>query len=229
MEQIPKIIHQIWMNPEENGIRKPVPKEWEAWSDSIQTINNEYTYIRWDEATMMDYVKRFTEANILPGLLSTYTGYPAWIQRCDAFRYIVLYGMGGIYIDMDAYPKKGCKLDSILVYSPGMLVKPFNNHLMAFAPEHPFLLECIDRLGTVDSRTVYNSTGPDFVRDTYAVSKHKDKLVFVNENHTGLHHVSGKTWYSAQGELWMKKYGVYLSGTVALVIALVIILKIRGR
>ncbi len=50
-----------------------------------------------------------------PELYETYKGYKYPIQRCDAFRYMVLYKYGGIYIDLDIGCKK--RLDELLKHS----------------------------------------------------------------------------------------------------------------
>ena len=106
---IPKIIHQTWKN-------ERIPEHWKEGVDSCKGLHPAYKYILWTHATMDAFVKRE-----FPRLYSTYRAYPHPIQRCDAFRYMVLYKMGGIYLDLDTVCKKALapllKYDLVLAKS----------------------------------------------------------------------------------------------------------------
>ena len=89
-----KIIHQLWKN--EN-----IPIEWIESHNQYKKLYNDYKYILWTDQTM----KEFIEKNY-NWFLHTYNNYKYNIQRVDAFRYFVLYHMGGIYSDLDIIPLK---------------------------------------------------------------------------------------------------------------------------
>jgi mannosyltransferase OCH1-like enzyme len=114
-----------------------------------------------------------------------YMSYPHNIQRCDAFRYLVLYKYGGIYIDMDTICKKNLKellvYDIVFTYSTN--ASCFTNAFFMVIPNHPFIKFCIDNLsGYVNSYYYFgkhfhimNSTGPYFL--TNMVKKYKEKNI----------------------------------------------------
>ena len=208
---IPKIIHQTWKTRE-------IPEKWQSAVQSVKTMHPEYEYILWTDETMAAFVK--TE---YPAFYSTYTGYKYNIQRCDAFRYLVLYKYGGIYIDLDTVCKK--KLDGFLKYDL-VLVKSSNisfwytNSFFMVKPQHPFIKFCIEQLPQYTRSFVYlgkhnhiyNSTGPLFLTKIIAKYKNIDNLyVLSHEEFAGdcntcnlnkcqggvyFNHVEGKSWHS---------------------------------
>lgn len=71
------------------------------WMPVVQLCRDMYAgsdwqYIFWTDATMRSFVQTH-----YPGFLAQYDAYPYAIQRADAFRYLVLLEMGGVYIDLD--------------------------------------------------------------------------------------------------------------------------------
>ena len=86
---IPKIIHQTWKD--EN-----IPEKWIDSVNSCKRVYSDFTYMLWTDEKMEEFIK-----NEHSWFYDTYMGYPHHIQRCDAFRYFVLYTYGGIYLDMD--------------------------------------------------------------------------------------------------------------------------------
>ena len=90
---IPKIIHQTWKN-------ETIPDKWKESVGSVKAHHKSYKYMLWTDKAMKEFVKKE-----YPEFYKTYNDYPNPIQRCDAFRFLVLYKYGGIYIDMDI----GCK------------------------------------------------------------------------------------------------------------------------
>lgn len=159
---IPKIIHQTWKT-------ETIPERWKDAVDSCKTLHKGYRYILWTHQTMRKFVQKF-----YPDFYPTYQAYPHDIQRCDAFRYLVLYKYGGIYLDLGLFCKK--KLDDFLQYdlvlsnSPNIKIS-YNNGLLMVIPKHPFFQYCIEALpkhihdyyylGT--HWYVLNSTGPFFL------------------------------------------------------------------
>ena len=86
---IPSILHQTWKN-------KEIPDQWKASYDSCQRVMASYTRRLWTDEEMEAFVKQN-----YPEMYDTYMSYPHHIQRCDSFRYMLLYKIGGVYLDMD--------------------------------------------------------------------------------------------------------------------------------
>jgi len=99
---IPKIIHQTWKN-------NVIPDNWKDAVNSCKEVNNDFKYILWTDQMMEEFVQKY-----YPEFLHTYKSYKHNIQRCDAFRYLVLYKYGGVYLDMDTICKKN--LSELLHY-----------------------------------------------------------------------------------------------------------------
>lgn len=132
----------------------------------------------------------FVSANF-PKILQAYDRLESNIQRADLIRYLVLYKIGGVYIDLDFECFKnleGLLKNEICVFSiePAQHCDMHNkenlvcNAFMASVPDHPFMKllseESIVPLpdsGDLNSN-VMNSTGPFMVTRVY--EKHKSAL-----------------------------------------------------
>jgi len=216
---IPKIIHQTWKTQE-------IPEQWQASVKSFKKIHPGYKYILWTHETMDEFVKME-----YPTFYNTYTGYKYDIQRCDAFRYMVLYKYGGIYIDLDIVSKK--KLDDLLQYDI-VLAKSSNlsfyytNSFFMCSPENSFIKFCIEQLPEYKQSFVYlgkhnhimNSTGPWFL--TKIMKKYNEKnihnlYVLSQEEFAGdcnvcnetkcfggtyFKHIVGNSWHSIDSLLY---------------------------
>lgn len=91
---IPKVIHQTWKTED-------VPDEWKKGQESVIRMNPGWTYILWTDEMCRNLI-----ATEFPWFLDIYDSYPDGIQRADAWRYFVLYRIGGIYLDLDFYCNK---------------------------------------------------------------------------------------------------------------------------
>jgi len=83
---IPKIIHQTWKNT-------IIPTQWQDSVDACKKRHSDYEYKLWTDDMMDDFVQLE-----YPDFYPTYKSYKYHIQRCDVFRYLILYKYGGIYI-----------------------------------------------------------------------------------------------------------------------------------
>ena len=161
---IPKIIHQTWKT-------ETIPERYKDAVDSCKTLHKGYRYILWTHQTMRKFVQKF-----YPDFYNIYRAYPHDIQRCDAFRYLVLYKYGGIYLDLDTVCKK--KLNDLLQYDLVVAPSPvrkedIRNGFYMVIPKHPFIQYCIEELPKHihdysyfgSALHVFYSTGPHFLRD----------------------------------------------------------------
>lgn len=94
MNIIPKIIHQTWKNND-------IPDDFKISINRWKQLHPNYKYILWTDKTMEKFMKKNYS-----WFLNTYNNYKYNIQKCDAWRYFVLYHYGGIYSDLDIIPKK---------------------------------------------------------------------------------------------------------------------------
>ena len=215
---IPKIIHQTWKN-------KTIPEHWKEGVEKCKEKHKSYKYILWTDETMKIFVKKE-----YPWFYKTYNEYPHVIQRCDAFRYLVLYKYGGIYIDMDIICKKSLKpllkYDLVLVKSGNY--DTLTNSFIVSTKENPFIKYCIDNLIKFkDSNSFFgkhlhimNSTGPFFINTMakeYKLSKKDNYYILTKDEFTGdctvcsldtckggtyFNHVVGESWHSFDTKIY---------------------------
>lgn len=159
---IPKIIHQTWKT-------ETIPEEWKDAADSCKRNHPDFKYILWTHETMDEFMKTH-----FPDYYKMYTSYKYDIQRCDAFRYFVLYTYGGIYLDLDIVCKKSLTdlLGYDLVFAPSSNVESFfTNSFFMSIPKHSFFKHCMDNLSKHANDYTYfgkhlhvmHSTGPAFI------------------------------------------------------------------
>lgn len=216
---IPKIIHQTWKTTN-------IPEEWEDAIKSCKTTNNEYKYILWTDKKMDEFVEKE-----YPEFVNVYKSYTHNIQRCDAFRYLVLYKYGGIYLDMDIVCKKN--VNSLLNYDVVLskssnITSSFTNSFLMVTPKHPFFKFCIDNLPSyVESYSYFgnhlhimNSTGPFFLTkmmEIYGIKNIKNIYVLTKDEFAGdcnvctdntceggvfFSHLIGNSWHSFDSTLY---------------------------
>jgi len=158
-EKIPKIIHQIW-------IGSPVPKKYEKWRASWKQFNNDFEYILWDEASIIQL-----------GLKNMY----AFQQtknlgaKSDIARYEILNKFGGVYVDTDfeclAPLNKNFLKTSFfagLVFSETPI---FNNAIIGSAPGSKLIElmvgETCEVVSTNDPMLIMRKTGPLKITETF--------------------------------------------------------------
>ena len=122
--RIPRVIHQTYRTHD-------IPAIWNATVSSVMEKNMDtFKYRRWSHAEMHAFVKEnepiFYE--------KTYMKYPYDIQRFDSFRYVLMYYIGGIYIDMD----NGCNHPFKYLVSTLESLEPNATHLVAFPQRESF-------------------------------------------------------------------------------------------
>jgi mannosyltransferase OCH1-like enzyme len=157
--RIPKIIHQIWLG-------SPVPKKYKNWRASWKKFNNDFEYILWDEASIIQL-----------GLKNKY----AFQQtknlgaKSDIARYEILNKFGGVYVDTDfeclAPLNKNFLKTSFfagLVFSETPI---FNNAIIGSAPGSKLIELMVDETGEVvttnDPMSIMRKTGPLRITETF--------------------------------------------------------------
>ena len=226
---IPDIIHQTWKT-------NKIPEMWKESVEACKDKHKSYKYMLWTDSSMKEFVKKEH-----PEFYKTYNSYPHTIQRCDAFRYLVLYKYGGIYIDMDLFCRKS--LTSLLKYNL-VLVKSANydtitNSFIMVTPKNPFIKYCIDNLEKhKDDYSMFgkhvhimNGTGPFFINkmvDDYGLEKKKDNYYILSKKEFsgdcsvcntdknckgGLYfkHLVGNSWHSLDSKIYNTCMCIYKS------------------
>jgi inositol phosphorylceramide mannosyltransferase catalytic subunit len=168
--RIPRLIHQIWRTHE-------IPSAWNASYHSVIAKNiDEFKHRLWIDEDMHAFVQKHEPYFYK----NTYIKYHYEIQRVDSFRYVLLFHLGGIYIDMDNACNRPFKdllatLESLdpdashLAAFPRSKVFGIESDFMISSAGHPLLKQLISRLHVFNHNyvlhfyTIVMSTGPVYV------------------------------------------------------------------
>lgn len=112
--------------------------------ERCKELHKDYVYMLWTDDMMEEFVKKE-----YPDFYETYRKYPYQIQRCDSFRWLVLYKYGGIYLDLDIECKKSLdefrKYDLVITRSFNITSSITNSFMMSI-PKHNFVKKIIEKL-----------------------------------------------------------------------------------
>ncbi|CAF1366488.1 unnamed protein product [Adineta steineri] len=224
-QRIPRIIHQTWKD-------KQVPERWNRSVESIRQLNaDQFEYRLWTDADIHTFVRQEE-----PYLYQhTFVKYAHDIQRVDAFRYIVLHRLGGLYIDMD----NGCYqsfesllriLEAVDSDSPHLAAFPrtspigISNGFMISTKGHPLFKNLISRLPLfnhnylIDYLTVMMSAGPLYlsINEFYFHQFSKQAVVRIVDEivYSSIYtwHTPGNSWHGRDAQVvlyiyhWFRKH-----------------------
>jgi len=174
---IPKLLHFTWKTAD-------LPRVMQLYLDAWRRLHPDWDIRLWTDDTMLAFVTEH-----YPGLLATYEGYPRMIQRADAFRYLVLGKLGGIYADLDVEPLQ--PVTPLLAYDCFLGVEPlehinpdrihqgvpflFTNAFMGSVPNHPMWQAVIGQLADLADQETFFSTGPSMVTAVALSLEMKDR------------------------------------------------------
>ena len=184
--KIPRIIHQIYEDPA--GPSEPLLEFAETWKEHHPT----WEYRFWDKKEMEDFLT--TE---FPEFIPTYRAYPYNVQRWDAIRYLILYRIGGLYVDFDYECLK--PMDALLNgatccmgveptqnairYNKAIIV---GNALMASVPDHPYFEAIIKDMmkgekyaGLPEVAQIMQGTGPFMTTRLYEQYPNKEEITLL--------------------------------------------------
>src|SRR5690349_8393884 len=86
---IPKLIHQTWKSSE-------VPHKWIPFVEKVKQLNPGWSYQLWTDADNDIFVKTH-----FPEFYPVFKGFSREIMRADVIRYLIMYKLGGVYLDLD--------------------------------------------------------------------------------------------------------------------------------
>lgn len=159
---IPKIIHQTAKTAE-------IPPKWEAFRQRIIELHPDWEYRLWTDSENLKFV-----AKEFPEYLQLFNDFPKGIMRADVIRYMLMYRLGGFYMDLDyemIRPFDLCEHRVVLPYSrrlaEGDSVDRLGNAVFASEPGNPFWKMLLDDLlaspPVGENVDVESATGPNFV------------------------------------------------------------------
>lgn len=101
--RFPRIIHQYF----EPFTTNQMPYQWRLNHLKWKQLHPDWEVRLWNETRARNLIAEMDQS-----FLATYDKYPYWVQKVDAVRPFILKKYGGVYIDLDTYPKH--PIDNIL-------------------------------------------------------------------------------------------------------------------
>ncbi|KAK6507742.1 hypothetical protein TWF481_006164 [Arthrobotrys musiformis] len=211
---IPNIIHQIWKSSNVSEYSKdPSYRSWKAVYEP-----RKYTVKLWTDDEIHELIKVK-----YPSLLPTYESYPHNIQRADMARLVVVHSEGGIYADLDVYPRAVGELQCLqnlgvqAIFGPTVGTTGVSNHFFMAEKGSPFLRWALDeakrRAGANSNQIVlpylrvFWSTGPMMV--TAAALEYAElqgaanhRLAILDDHYVRkvVGHLGGRSWHGPDGQ-----------------------------
>ena len=145
MSKIPKHIFQTWSTKNISDKFKEITNTW-------MTNNPTYSYSLFDDADCEEFIKKNFDEKVYHAYLRIIPG----AFKADLWRYCILYILGGVYVDTDTicYGSIDGILDETIEFMTPIDLNnciyygKYNlfNCFIASIPNHPILLDCINRI-----------------------------------------------------------------------------------
>lgn len=176
---IPKLIHQTWKTND-------IPKKWLSFTYKVKALNPDWQYKLWTDEDNENFVR-----NEFPEFYPVYMGFSKNIMRADVIRYLIMYKIGGVYLDLDyeVLDSFDFKEYSIVIpmnrsISHGDSKNELGNCIFASVPKHKFWNDVIQDLKNNPPEVkeylqVLETTGPMLLTRTFNKNSYKD--VFTPE------------------------------------------------
>ena len=171
---IPKIIHQTWNTDE-------IPKKWMHFVNRVQELNPDWKYKLWTDDNNDAFVK-----SEYPDFFDIFKGFSRNIMRADVIRYLIMYKIGGVYLDLDYEVLKPFDFRNHKIVLPlnrsveyGDEKNELGNCIFASAPGHVFWKDVINDLSknppvVTDYSQIVDSTGPGLLTRIYNENNYQD-------------------------------------------------------
>jgi mannosyltransferase OCH1-like enzyme len=173
----------------------------EQWKQLVHAND----YYLWNESSMESFIRQKE-----PEFLKVYKSFPAWINRCDCFRYFALYYIGGWYVDMDAFPTEMCMhkiqelstLEHIFVIKHIIMgIKFYTNCVFAAKPNSEIMKRLYNNASTKNANVMF-SAGPWYMTRMIWAEYEPYATFYLND--LGVIHTSDKTWVNAQVNILLR-------------------------
>lgn len=171
---VPSIIHQTWKNYN-------VPDHWKNYVDKVKALHPNWQYMLWTDDDNNAFVKEE-----FPQFYPVFQAFEKNIMRADVIRYLIMYKIGGLYLDLDyemltpfQYSDKDLVLPLSREFVLGDKRDLLGNCIFASAPGHIFWKNVIDNLKKMPPRVnnymdVLGATGPAFLTRIFNEGKYSD-------------------------------------------------------
>ena len=171
---IPKIIHQTWKTEQ-------IPAKAQPFVNRVRELNPDWEYRLWTDEDNLQLVREH-----FPQLLEIYEGFSRGIMRADVIRYMIMYHIGGVYLDLDYEMLHPFDFGDHKVVLPmsrsiahGNSYDLVGNCVFASEPGHKFWADLLEDLRINPPKVeeyiqVLGATGPDFVSRIYFGSEYPD-------------------------------------------------------
>jgi mannosyltransferase OCH1-like enzyme len=234
---IPKIVHQIWFNFTKNKKGDKMPIKYIKEREKIIKKNMDFTFILWSEKNAKKLIKRKYK-----WFYKKYTQFKNPVERVDAFKYILMYEYGGIYIDTDVKVKKGFSkffekhnINNNIILSeesrPILKILSFSNSILISKKSEKFWIHVLKYINKWESLIIENidphleiicKTGPIMLHSVYTDFLNKYRITIVPSVYfmeksiqSCIYHISDKTWCANSDILYsITKMCVYIFITV---------------
>jgi len=178
INMIPKIIHQTAKTAD-------IPDVWKKHQKKVQELHPDWEYKLWTDEDNFEFVKKE-----FPEYFELFKNLPKNIMRADVIRYLIMYRIGGLYLDLDYEMLR--RFD----FTDHKLVLPLNrskeagdsfngvgNCLFASMPNQPFWMVVMRNLAEnpplAKNVDVVTSTGPEFLSEIFFSSEENQKDIFT--------------------------------------------------
>ena len=162
---IPPILHFTWKTSD-------LPREMAAYYGKWRALHPGWDIRLWTDDSMRAFV-----SEAYPDFITIYDSYPKMIQRADAFRYLVLGKLGGIYADLDVEPF--APMTPLLEHEAFLGIEPLEhifpdrihqgvpflltNAFMGSVPNHALWRSIIATLPDLVGQETFYATGPSMI------------------------------------------------------------------
>lgn len=183
--KIPKIVHQIWFQGCNN-----IPKKYYANIASVRKYSPDWKYKCWSDKELYEQCLQYNDQ-----CAATYRNYKHMHQKMDLARYVILYNIGGMYIDMDCEVLQ--PLDNIpgldtkdiiicrsasttvenILMTTSLNTKVLTNGVILSSPKNIYIKSLIDDVLKVNCDTKYN---PLYKNKQYCILKSTGPVMFTN-------------------------------------------------
>ncbi len=150
---IPKVIHQIWLQGENN-----LPSKFNNNIKTIKDNHDKWQYYLWDEKDILELIKNDKD------LINKYYKFMYLHQKVDFAKIVILYNYGGIYIDIDAYTNKN--LDEL-----------FANYV-----DYDLVISDLKDIGFISNMSICRSIGKCYNNGIFISKKKADILKYMIDN-----------------------------------------------
>jgi mannosyltransferase OCH1-like enzyme len=171
MNNIPKILHLMWLDKKVDDNEKPNKKYdekgyWKGWKD----MHPDFEFILWNRKKIKQLFIDYPQLQPFEEFWNIKLKH--FIQKCDFARYMIMYVIGGFYIDLDFICTKNISpllknRELLLFWEPKEHDalgegKRLYNGAIGSIPNHPFWLEWMNHLKSTyhPMKFVFETTGP---------------------------------------------------------------------